>query len=567
MAIGEGGIENPYVHSNIDNWSGGSYSIPPTLVESRNVENSINTLKQIRKQLAEEANRFLMGASVETLDYNIDTNPTTYSQIARRLIQSHEAKNALINNNKISSKDAKKAISKLPKALRAKIEEVIPIEEDALVSSRILAKAIAKSMGNKEGVLTKTGLRIQQLIDASAMDQTKKELEEAVTKIHIKRLKSTTNKIVDIVEEIINKSFIDTSNIDSVSTFMMWFRTAFLKETEKIKFFDVEKEPEDYLEKVESELRSRIQGVIKDERNAVGALGDEVYVSVMQADSQTAKMGITLESVGKMSERDVAKRFPELSTMITHHDLGKSSQTDIVVKNKNGMVVRVQAKNSLINKTYENKNLEILNAHLQRSINVIQLLQNLGISNLQEISYAIVNSLWFSAHVSVSGHRTEGYLKYGGSNGGASNSILSNLRQELNALLGMQATNFLGITLEQAENESVQMIGNASNIFYLRGGKFIPTYILVDQVIEDLEKYMNGINDFRGLKFTLENSGKVSWVYPRAEGFWVAKVDDEMSNRVSVATAQGAAAISSLSIHGNFQAIQRYTSLTIDTNV
>ena len=577
MAIGEGGEKNPYVHSDINHWSTGGYDISPALIERRDVDYSINALRQIRRQLEAEANEFLMGASVDYLNKNIDNNPQTYSDVAINLIQSTAARDALMKQDtQITKEDVEKLLTEIPEKIKNKVIDELDMDEIATVGAREFGRALGRAASNADGTLTPHGCVLnKKLLEAAGYEgvlnpnNTNKVLKE-ITGVAVNQLKKASPRFVDAVEAIINKELlkgVDKDTADSVTGFMAWFRQKFLEKLDEIKFVDVDKTPEKFLDDVEGELRKRITGIIKDERNAVGTLGDEVIVSIWQADPRTAALGLSFESIGKLSEEEASKKFKELKTMITHHRLDKSSQTDIVIKNKNGKMIRVQAKNSLLNRkfTFENQKMELLLAHVQRSMDLITLLNNLGIPNVEQISYTIVNALWFSAHESVTGKRVSGKLQKS-KNGNKDAGILSNLRSELDALFSTQATNFLGITLDKASEDMTQIIGEASNIFFLKGGKFIPTYILVDQVIEDLENYAKGEARFRGLHFVIENSGKVSWKYNNATNFWKYKAADDFKNRVEYATSQGAAAISSLSVNGKFNAIKEYTSLEITTN-
>ena len=585
MAI-SGGANDPYVHSNIANWSVGGYESLPSLVEKNKVNDSIASLEAIRNELKAEADKFLMGSTAEFMDYCINNEYNTYADIAVKLLQEPDAINALMIEN-ISPQMSKKDISKLLEhapELEKQIFNMININEVETVGVRTLAEELTAIFGDAYLTVGINGAEfvkplVQSVKDISNMGSVETfDTVRKITGVMVKSLSSgkKTGKMIDAIENIIKKGgFYQQKNQqqfdNSVDSFINWFESRFIPiAKEKIKFYNVDQTPEQYVNDFKSQIKDKIKKNLIDIRNTVGKLGDEIIVSAWQADAQTAALGITVESIGSVMEKDVESKYGEVfkgvKPMITHHDVNKQSQTDILIKNANGMVARVQAKNaSLANAEFSNDGLINLNAHLQRDRDLIVLLQALGVPNIENIAYTVANSLWFSAHDSVTGVRNSGHLKI--TNGSADANILSNLEQELSIFFSTKAENFLGITLNTAINAETKILSGASNLFFLKNGRFIPTYTLVEEVIADLQHYRDdGLSALQGLNFKINNPNNTSWVYNDDVDFWIEKSKEDFANRISIGTEQGAGAISSIVVHGIFPRVHELSSLKINTN-
>lgn len=583
MAIGGSGA--PYVHSNIDNWVQGELQTVPPLTEGRKIDESIATLTSIRQQLFDKANEFLTGDTVEFMNYCIDNEYKSYADIAVQILQDPDAISALMLGDtsvRMSQKDVRALLNTVPE--RLDIFKFIKIDEIESIGARTLAIEIADVISDAEMQLTVDGATFVRDLYKSAIGQENNDglsnafLKE-ITGVTVGQLKSggTSSRIVDAIEAIIEKTNLyqkqkgqKTIAKDSVESFMNWFKSIFIpKAKQVVRFFSVDQTPEQYVEDFEKKIREKIKKNFKDIMNTVGALGDEIIVSAYQADARTAVLGITLESIGSVHEEDVVKKYGEtfsgVKTMLTHHELNKQSQTDILIKNKNGMVARVQAKNaSLRNAQYSNNGLINLGAHLQRERDLKALLEALEIPNTEEIIETVANASWFSGHVSVSGKRSKGQLDY--SKAKVNADITGDLQRELSIFFSTKAENFIGITIDTAVKDETKMISGASNLFYLKNGRFIPTYTLVDEVIKDLIDYkQDALTALHGLSFNINQRG-ISWEYGKAVEFWKAKAQNDFSNAHSVGTAQGAKAASSLVVTGNFNKVYELSSLVINTD-
>lgn len=587
MAIG--GARDPYVHSNIENWTEGGFGNLPTITERHKVLDSISRLESIKQQLEKEAKDFLSGDTADFLNYCIDNNYKTYSDIARNLLQDPDAIEALMLGDtsvQMSKADVDKLLSQVEETLRGKIEKFINFKDITTIGARKLAIELADGLSNSEMQLTVNGGSfIGQLykgaMGLSSNDGINNTVLKEVTGVAVNQLKSgqASARIVDAIETLIEKTGLHQSNknnekifTDSIDSFMDWFRSSFINEAEKVvHFYDVEESPDKYLEEIEKKIREKIKKNFKDIYNTIGALGDEIIVSAIQADPRTIELGIKIESIGTEKEKDknIEKKYGDVfkgvKQMVTHHDPGKQSQTDILIRNHKGQTVRVQAKNaSLRNASYSNDGFINLNAHIQRDRDIISLLEAFRVPNIEDIASTIMNSLWFSAHDSVTGVRDSGKLSI--TNAESNEEALDNLQQELTIFFSTEAESFLGITIEKASEAEAKMIEGASNIFFLKNGRLIPTYTLVEEVIKDLRKYEeDGVSALQGFDFRIVKSSNIPWKYKNEADFWVEKAKKDFANRIAVGTEQGAA-ISAVKVHGTFPKVHELSSLVVNVN-
>lgn len=592
-----------YVHSDMSHghWKGGGYDTPRLLANEVNVNAAIERLTTVRNNLEKEAIDFLDGGGIEALNYCVDNEYNLYSQIAVRILQESDAITALLQGNvseKMHQKDVEKLVEFIPQELKPQIMKMLNIESISETTVRLIAEQIAAAISDSDGVLIThgsskvsiPGLTNHDFIKGLIADKVNffEDLDvNATLKIEqdytgkrpgdITNLKKggKKNEVVTAIENIIKKRGLyqsannkDKQFKDSIDSFMNWFSGRFeaeIKKATQLVAYEIKDSPQKYLDDFESQLRQIFKKgkVPGNTMNIVGALGDEFYVTAYQVDPMTAEIKIV--SVGAVKEKDVEKQFKDsfkgLKTLHTHHDSSKQSQTDILIQNKKKHTVRVQAKNaSLANQEFENKGLINLNAHLERSKQLAELLYSLNFPNVEETMYTVVNALWFGSHDSISGVRRVGKLSI--KDGGGDSNILSQLTQDLSRYMSLEAENFLGITLQEAVTKEQAIIAGASNIFYLKNGRLIPTYALVDEVIKDLKNYYNTEGSkLHGLRFTVQGAKNISWEYEDAVKFWTAKAENDFANAQAIGLAQGTLAASSIIVDGEFPKV---TSLVVN---
>lgn len=590
-----------YVHSDKSrgHWNNSGYETPRLLAEEDNVNTAIKRLETVRKNLEDEAKEFLGGAGVEALNYCVDNEYKLYSQITVKILQESDAITALLQGNvseRMSKDNIEKLIKDVPNELKPYINDILKLKEKSESTATLIAEQIAAAITDSDGVLiTHHGSRFsipnvttEQFIRGLIGNEIFEGLSSIEGPIKIKEYSgkrpsdikqmvggAKQHAIVGAIKNVIKKRGLyqstnnkDNQSKDSIGSFMSWFSGRFnaeLKRATDFAAYEIKDSPQKYLEDFESELRKIFKKgkVPGNAMNIVGTLGDEFYVTAYQVDPMTAEIKIV--SVGAVKEKDVVKKYGDafsgLKTLHTHHDSSKQSQTDILIQNKKGHTVRVQAKNaSLANQEFENKGLINLNAHLERSKQLAQLLYSLNFPNIEETMYTVVNALWFGSHDSISGVRRVGKLSI--KDGGGDSNILSQLTQDLSRYMSLEAEKFIGITLQDAITAEQAIVAGASNIFYLKNGRLIPTYALVDEVIKDLKNYYNTEESkLHGLRFTVQGAKNISWEYGDAVEFWTAKAENDFANAEAVGLAQGTLATSSIIVDGDFPKV---TSLVVN---
>ena len=567
--MNRGSGNRPYVHSNVNNFMGDvSIGLTNTILAETDINNSITVLEHIRDQLKLEADKFLMGMGVDTANAELLRLSNTYGGIAANIIQRRDIISSLVVSNSkgyINKIDFEKILNKKGDNLSNQILNIIgPLENQ--VSVEQLAKIIAGAMGNADCTITEAGTKVNNFFnfDSSLSDR----IAEKYTDKMFKTLRSSKGKIVEIIKDLllasdISKKYDETNIIHSVDKFMSAFKEIFLEEAKKIvDFYPADFTPTDYIEALRGELTQALTKDITEIRNAVGIVNEDILAAVYKADRTVT---ITLTATGTKTEDEIINQFPNLNKMNTHHENTKQSQSDMVIENKEGMAVRAQSKTSLREYTLKGSNeLRILN-HLQRSANIYNLLTSINatgffpINNIDNICYAIANSLWFNTHVSVSGIRTAGHFDYKTASVGA--NLLSEVIDALNVALAQQIPSFMGISVDRTVDQ-IQADAKGSNIFYIENGYLVPTYIELDEIIQDLKNYVKELtNTTRVVRFTIERQG-VSWAYPNATSFWLAKNDHDTYDSTP-GYEQGEVAINSTSIHGNFAALLKFDSYVL----
>ena len=545
-----------------------SIGLTNTILAETDINNSITVLEHIRDQLKLEADKFLMGMGVDTANAELLRLSNTYGGIAANIIQRRDIISSLVVSNSkgyINKIDFEKILNKKGDNLSNQILNIIgPLENQ--VSVEQLAKIIAGAMGNADCTITEAGTKVNNFFnfDSSLSDR----IAEKYTDKMFKTLRSSKGKIVEIIKDLllasdISKKYDETNIIHSVDKFMSAFKEIFLEEAKKIvDFYPADFTPTDYIEALRGELTQALTKDITEIRNAVGIVNEDILAAVYKADRTVT---ITLTATGTKTEDEIINQFPNLNKMNTHHENTKQSQSDMVIENKEGMAVRAQSKTSLREYTLKGSNeLRILN-HLQRSANIYNLLTSINatgffpINNIDNICYAIANSLWFNTHVSVSGIRTAGHFDYKTASVGA--NLLSEVIDALNVALAQQIPSFMGISVDRTVDQ-IQADAKGSNIFYIENGYLVPTYIELDEIIQDLKNYVKELtNTTRVVRFTIERQG-VSWAYPNATSFWLAKNDHDTYDSTP-GYEQGEVAINSTSIHGNFAALLKFDSYVL----
>lgn len=573
--MSKGSGAQPYVHSHINHISGGdTISLAESMVSHDTIANSITILEGIRDQLQKEAEKFLMGHGVNEVNAELLKLSDTYAGLAADIIQDRNMiASLLVSSSKgyINKNQLKNTLLKN----NSEITDVVIKQIDNLddkISIEEVAKIISSAWGNENCVLYigKNGAFVKNFFSFDkSMEQ---KIAETYTDRMFNSLKKSNRKIVEIVTDLLLKSNLgNTYNKSelprSVDKFMKTFEGIFMKRVDEIHFWPVDFSPRQYLVNLRDELEAALTKDFTEFRNAAGAINEEILAAVYRADTSVT---LQLTATGAKTEEQIIQQFPNLHTMNTHHGESKQSQTDMVIQNKNGMVVRAQSKTSTGEFTIkiENQETERIINHLQRSVNIYTLLCQLNdsglfpINNIDDICYAIANALWFNTHDSITGVRKTGHFAYSSA---SDSNILSEVVEALNALLAQQIPSFMGISVNRAVSETAADMAG-SNIFYIENGNLVPTYVELNEVIRDLKVYINAVEKTpQVMTFTIENKGKTAWVYDDVQDFWLAKFQHGVYQS-EPGIKQGEVAIDSTKIHGTFRALLKFSSYTISSN-
>lgn len=233
MAILKGNGNQPYVHSNVERFNGRkTVSLTDMVVASTDVQSSITTLTNISNELKREADKFLMGMGVDTANAELLRLPNTYAGLAADIIQSRDIIASLIVSGSEGYVSKSQLIDKLSKQ-RDRVTNKLLKELDVLdeeISVEKLSKLIAQSMGDAEGVLTQTGLKMTKFFkfDSSIEYKIVKEYNNGV----FNRLRSSQGKIVQIIKELllssdITQKYNQSEKEHTVDKFMAKFREIF----------------------------------------------------------------------------------------------------------------------------------------------------------------------------------------------------------------------------------------------------------------------------------------------------------------------------------------------------
>lgn len=567
MAIAKMKNGAPYIHSNVDYFKDGlGGSLTDTIVVgSDEMNQTIDSLRKISEQLKNEAEDFLMGMEVKEVRADLLKLPDTYAGIATEIIQNHAVIASLVNNFNINTKDIEDNIFKNANKKDAKIRDYIlnEIKDVEQISASRLAAIIGQSfVGNGSGQLTEVGMKISKFFEFDS--SLKEQIEEEMNKGVYKRFRKPQAGIVKVIKDLLVSSSLVKNKTNSIDNFLDTFEKIFIPEAKvKIKIYPVDFQPEDYMRELRKILKREIKQDIQDIRNAAGLINENILASVYAADRSTK---ISFTAVGTKTENDIIKEFPSLNNMRSHHIESKQSQSDMILCNAKGKVVRAQSKTSISSYKIQNEDTEKMLNYLQRSTNIYKLLVSLNkngafpINNINDICYVLANALWFNTHVSVSGIRERG--NFTKKSAKVDTSIMSEVAEAINVELSRQIPSFLGISLKETVQE-IEVDAGGSNIFYIENGFLVPTYLELNEVIKDLEDYVKEATKMKALKITIEQrSGGIKWPENNAVQFWLKKYGKEEYDPAPGFT-QGEAAISSMSVHGNFYAISRFSSFPI----
>lgn len=553
-------LDNPYVHSNI--WNFTENQVRGSFLDRNNEEEykrrigaEIDNLKKISNQLREETQRFLgarntSDAAIEEklreIAQSIGDDNLRYIKAMNKVLRSKDFQ----YNKKLSDRVKVIEGDKLTKAfgdiMGKTVEGEVPIID--------VAKKAIDDLESKGFFENKTTVSAQKetLTDYFTKKFGKNDkLIEEIQKEFTRQLSSKNGKILKIVKDQIRKQVppdqlieseykksSDKKNRDDAIIIYGVFKNQFIKE-----FPENTKAAEDWCE---AHIREPfIDTYVKSIGSAqtVGNYSEILLQNLSISVSSNGKNGILIETVGKLTEKDLRESnmmgAPVNSLLQNLTSIGstdkKQGYTDFILTNpKTGQKARAQSKNSIA--AFLNaKEGEILplQAKLYHGVqggvaNFLTMLAGEGklenfttinTDELNVIAYLIANALWFSTHKSIDkgGRKRDAAVRTTTRSGDSQG--LNYIFESINRLLGLQVKNFLGIIIEKIGN-SYQIVPNLSNLFFFLGNSvYLPTYKIIDEIIKQIEFETNEI---ASLKISIGNP--TDYYNNTAEGFYKDKI-------------------------------------------
>ena len=237
--------------------------------------------------------------------------------------------------------------------------------------------------------------------------------------------------------------------------------------------------------------------------NTIGEIGESVQESVSLVGEGMGGVLVSFQ-IGDLTEEEAVSKINSilkernntntLSKMLSYHEDGKQSQTDLVLlNNRTKQIARAQSKNhfaAYFTKATDDKAIENFRWKIEEGANLLKFITKLSSSDLgvslnnfdiSNITEAIVNNLWFTVHDSYWSD------KQGGIDSGNVSvpDFKKDLEGALEKLLAGQVVNLLGVSV--APTQQIQIDANASNIFYILNGRMVKTSELVKQAKKQIE--------------------------------------------------------------------------------
>ena len=553
-----------YVHSNADN--AGDLTVSLNLIDNIQgtnqfkdlgyIQSTLNKFDTIIKQLDSAAEQFLGGASLEGAQAAADNAGNTLIHLANTVLYGPKAydmvqsltlnqtldKNQILQEGNFKYKFGKKVADYLEQSLGD-----VGVDE--------LANFILKEVAGDKTEITvseagATIVRLGKIFDVKYIETSLRKGGTAeVNKAIFNKTKTLVTKssgvfkgmIVDLIKS--SKYLKTNDNLQTVVTrFCDKLQREMIEESKnQIQFLWTSDRNilvetiQEFTDKLQRELINNLNiNKLSNTSNVIGEIGESIQESASVVAEGYGRTVVTFQ-IGDLTEDQATSKINQilknkgnpnqLSKMLSYHEDGKQSQTDLVLlNNRTGQIARAQSKNHFVayftKPSDTNKAIENFRWKVEEGANLLKFmtklsspelgvgLNNFDITNLTE---AIVNNLWFDAH--------ESYWSKGW-NGIDSKTVTVNdfkkdLEGALEKLLAGQVVNLLGVSIAPATN--IKIDANASNIFYVLNGRMVKTSDLVREAklqIEQSNFKREGIEADRSrminVSVTTPNTGYIS---------------------------------------------------------
>lgn len=515
-----------YVHSNMDNADltvdFSSFDHPEDKAYS--VMTTIDKLNKIAKDLDGMAENFLQGYSIEAAQSQADKSNELLVQLANRVLygeSAYEMARTLTRNQTVKAKALKKTLQGQEGELSRLILDYIGDKKQVGISE--LASFIVKTIGGQSATITVTeaGSVVTELGKLFNVEKIEREGKQILLDEIFKTTRDLSTGRRGIFRAAI-KDLIKASKYGTIQQSGQAIRNFCNKLNKKMKIESQKEVPfmwsndpnelEKTIDRFTEQLNESLQKDLKksskilDISNTIGAVGEEIRENI----SKTANSVIISLQVGDMTEEQLVKDMEQelkslgatkkLTQMESFHDSGKQSQTDLILLNtKTKAIARAQSKNHFASYFTNNKKAdsEIDNFRwtVENSVNLLAFIDKLSKMNIgtglelneddiNNVSEALAHNIWAKKAGSQYVDKREGKIKAESVSVG---DFQNELEGAMERLLAGQITSLLGVTLKPVE-QNVQVIDNASNIFYILNGRLKKTSELILEVIQQIEE-------------------------------------------------------------------------------
>ena len=485
----------PYIHTSFKNFSAMSLETNGFVLAGREgnkrIDERIEELTNIRESLKEAAYEFLgvETDSVKTIKMNELFGISSYSECALKVLQNREFYYTCSGHLTKYSKQS------LNESLLG--SEVLNSLSDTITEADLISQVMTTHFNEfKDKSFSEDAVRqkLTKIFNESAI------LEGLSTSTkNLLRKNGKNSKLYKAIRDNLRASYKNTEVFPEI-----WpvFITFFEREVSKQTIADnVSKQQ--FLNKFQIELQQALKKFGgRDASNLMGAGSEEMFVSLMNSMDSNANT-FSFQVVGSLSEDEVAKKLGASTDSVktSLRDTSKQSDSDLLITNKDGMTVRIQAKNYLtpiekFKKLDKNSESDIkLQAKLFQEESVLSFLDraqrmgiNLNLGNLDEVAYVLANEAWFSTAGNIQ-YKTRSLSAMEHPVVKRDSGVFQNM---IDVVLSDVLLNYLGVMIESNADKKIADIKN-SNIFFLIGAEeLLPTYKIVDGLISNLKTWTTG---------------------------------------------------------------------------
>lgn len=530
-----------YIHSNIKRAK--NLSVNTSVIDNMQgrgkdeglyyVQETLNRLNNIKSQLRDAEDAFLDGYSTDKAQDIANSTNNLLVQMANDVlngVDAYEMAATLTQNKRIDNKKLQNTLEEhIYNEFKPELANQILSVLKADMGTGELATALAKifSGGNTIIEVSEAGSHIQSLgalLDVNKINASFRKgnpvidiMNDTIFKTSKALVTKKTGVYRNMIKELLEASqYVTRQSFGSaINNFCKKLNTR-MKQLIPVYIHFVTgsstKSVENAIDKFTDDLKPALQVALNAKKNkemyyksnVIGMIGEEVRATVSQVGEGTMisfVMGDVTEDEGIerinqiLTDRGVNNN---ISKMNSYHGDTTQSLSDLVLLNtNNNMIARAQSKDHFVSYFTKERDetdgpIENFRWMIADNLNLLNFLKNLsnsdlGLSldtfNFDTIIEAMANNLWFQYHQSA--------FPFGGAIG-FENATVEDFQKELESslekLLAGQITNLLGVTIAPT---SIDIVSNASNIFYLLNGRLKRTSDLIEQAMQQLKTSEN----------------------------------------------------------------------------